>query len=82
MYVATGDHAAAKAVVGDISHSKLQNSRASKPKVVQDTVKSNREYLVQFYQRNNDANAVPTVQQLPATWSFTDRGSEKSFGGM
>lgn len=76
MYVTTGDHAAAKAVIGE------GDNRATTPKVNQDSAKSNREYLLQqFIQRNNDAMAAPTVHEPRAAWSFMDRSSEKSVGG-
>lgn len=60
MYVSTGDDAAALAVDGGASHVKLPDTgrypgKPNPPHAVE-SVKSNLEHLLQFYQRNGDAD--------------------------
>lgn len=60
MYVSTGDDAAALAVGEDASHVKVPDTgryagKLNTPHAVE-SVKSNLEYLLQFYQRNGDAD--------------------------
>ena len=75
MYAATGDHAAAKAVVGD--------SQLKYPEVKRQTTKEpNCEYLLQLYRQNGDTDAAPVVQQAPVNWGFLDRGDKKGAGGI
>ena len=75
MYAATGDHAAAKAVVGDsqLKHPEMKKQTAEEP---------NCEYLLQLYRQNGDTDAAPVVQQAPANWGFLDRGDKKGSGGI
>ena len=60
MYISTGDDAAALAVGGGASHAKLPDTvrypSKQKPPHAVESVKSNLEHLLQFYQRNGDAD--------------------------
>ena len=60
MYMSIGDEAAAKAVTGDAHQLKLPDTKGSSMKThahhAAESVKSNLEHLVQFYQRNSDAD--------------------------
>ena len=74
MYAATGDHAAAKAVIGDVSQLKrpdVKGHTGNEP---------NREYLLQLYKRSPDTDAIPTALQAPKDWGFIDVDDEEGFG--
>ena len=83
MYVASGDSAAAMAVTGDASQSKLPKTKSSTAHVhtlhAADTVKSksNLEHLLQAYQRNGDSNkasgqSAAIVRELPEELGNSD----------
>ena len=73
MYAATGDHAAAKAVIGDVSQLKrpdVKGSTGNEP---------NREHLLQVYKRSSGSDTVPTTLQAPKDWGFIDFDDDKGF---
>ena len=76
IYAATGDHAAAKAVIGDVSQLKrpdVKGYTGNEP---------NREYLLKFYKRSLDTDAVPATLQAPKDWGFIDLDDDKDFGDV
>ena len=76
MYAATGDQAAAKAVIGDVAQLKradVKGYTGNEP---------NREHLLQLYKRSSDTDVVPTVLQAPKDWGFIDFDDNKGFGDV
>lgn len=69
MYATTGDHSAAKAVIG--------NSQSTLPDMKGYTAKQpNREHVRQLYKHNLDTGDVPLVLQTPKDWGFLDEDEE------
>ena len=64
MYTATGDQAAAEAVIGN-AH--VEKHTGKEP---------NREYKLHLNKRNHDVRAVPEVLEAPNDWGFLDRNEE------
>ena len=76
VYAATGDHTAAKAVIGDVSQLKrpdVKGHTGNEP---------NREHLLQLYKRSSDTDAIGTALQAPKDWGFIDFDDDKDFGDV
>ena len=79
MYLANGDEAAAKAVLGDASQLKQPDPNGSttkaSPQHPAESVKSNLEHLLHFYQRNEGTN---TSRQSVIAARYASEGVEHS----